>query len=235
MDAPTFYTRLCQLMSENAPLAADAAIVGKMAKLGMTPGATVDVMGQSRANQIAILGGTRNAGQKIFMSKGGLKVVTANRWETAVGIQDFGTNYDRRAHAALMHFGASSSEDVLCPRTSKDATGKPLTSATKYHLTFAAGQLPPVSQSWSLVAYRAPFMELVDPPNGRVVINSKSPLVPGPDGSITIYIQKDNPGGEKEANWLAAPEGQFELLLRLCGPKPEVAALQWKPPAVTKA
>jgi hypothetical protein len=235
MDANTFYTRFCQLMTDNPPLEADAAFVAKLAKLGMTPGATIDVAAQSRANQMAFLGGVRNAGQKIFTTRGGLKVVTGNRWETAVNAAEFGTNYDRRAHATLMYFGASDAKEVLCPRTSKDSTGKPLISTTRYTLTFASGQLPPVTHSWTLMAYKAPFMELVDNPLGRLALNSNSPLVKGPDGAVTIYVQKENPGGEKEANWLPSPDGVFELMLRLCGPKPEVAGLQWKPPAVTKA
>lgn len=234
MEPATFYTRFCQLMTDNPPLEADAAIVAKIAKLGLTPGVTVDLAAQSRANQMALLGGVRNAGQKIFGAKGGLKVVTGNRWETALSVADFGTNYDRRAYATLMYFGASSSEDVVCPRTSKDATGKLLQSQSRYTLTFAGDQLPPVLQSWTLTAYRAPFMELSENAIDRYAINSHSPVVKNSDGGVTIYVQKDNPGGEKEANWLPVPEGAFEVMLRLCGPRPDVAALAWKPPAVTK-
>ena len=29
------------------------------------------------------------------------------------------------------------------------------------------------------------------------------------DGSLDLYIQKDNPGADKETNWLPAPEGPF--------------------------
>ncbi len=234
MEAGEFYTRFCQLMVETPPLDADAPLVSRIAKLGLTPGATIDVMSQSRAMQMALTGGVRNAGQKIFGTRGGLKVVTGNRWETALNAEGFGTNYDRRAYATLMYFGASDSEDVLCPRTTKDGTGKPLQGQNRYILTFTGMQLPPVSRSWSLVAYRAPFMELGTNASEKYVLNSHSPLVKNADGGITLYLQKENPGGEKEANWLPLPEGAFELMLRLCGPKPEVASLGWKPPAVVK-
>jgi hypothetical protein len=36
-----------------------------------------------------------------------------------------------------------------------------------------------------------------------------------PDESLTIYMQHENPGPDKEANWLPAPEGEFRLALRL--------------------
>ena len=126
MEPNAFYTRMCQLMTDNPPLEADAPIVAKMAKLGLMPGAMIDLATQSRANQTALLGGVRNAGQKIFSTKGGMKIITGNRWETALNLSEFGNNYDRRAYATLMYFGACDPAEVLCPRTSKDATGRPL-------------------------------------------------------------------------------------------------------------
>jgi len=236
MEAAAFYNRFCQLMVENPPLEADATIVAKIAKLGLTPGATIDLMTQSRANQMALVGAVRNAGQKIFTTKGGMKLATGNRWETALNSSDFGTNYDRKAYTALMYFGASDPAEVLCPRTSKDGTGRPLQGQQKYTLTFTSNQLPPAGASWSLTAYKAPTMELGASAGGKHAVCSHQDLVKNPDGGLTIYVQKDSPGAEKEANWLPVPaEGAFELMLRLCGPKAEVASLAWKPPAVTKA
>jgi hypothetical protein len=42
-------------------------------------------------------------------------------------------------------------------------------------------------------------------------------LKPNPDGSVDLYIQKDSPGTDKEANWLPAPAGDFILMLRMYG------------------
>jgi hypothetical protein len=33
------------------------------------------------------------------------------------------------------------------------------------------------------------------------------------DGSLTIYVQPDSPGEDKEPNWLRAPSGGFDLIL----------------------
>ena len=43
------------------------------------------------------------------------------------------------------------------------------------------------------------------------------------DGSLTLYIQKDSPGKDKEANWLPAPDGPIYLVMRLYWPKTEAA------------
>jgi hypothetical protein len=40
-----------------------------------------------------------------------------------------------------------------------------------------------------------------------------------PDGSLTIYIQKNFPGKQKESNWLPSPSGPIYMLLRLYVPK----------------
>ena len=39
------------------------------------------------------------------------------------------------------------------------------------------------------------------------------------DGSLTLYIQKDSPGTDKEANWLPAPDDTIYLVMRLYWPK----------------
>jgi hypothetical protein len=42
------------------------------------------------------------------------------------------------------------------------------------------------------------------------------------DGSLDIYIQHDNPGPDKESNWLPAPEDEFNLSMRLYIPQDPV-------------
>ncbi len=64
---------------------------------------------------------------------------------------------------------------------------------------------------------------LIRNPLDRYLIDS--PMLPemkkNADGSLTLYIQKDSPGAEKESNWLPAPNGQIYLVMRLYWPKTE--------------
>jgi hypothetical protein len=64
-----------------------------------------------------------------------------------------------------------------------------------------------VNACWSVTMYEGKTQFLIENPINRYLINS--PILPGmkknPDGSLTLYIQKDNPGADKESNWLPAP------------------------------
>ena len=55
------------------------------------------------------------------------------------------------------------------------------------------------------------------------------------DGSLTLYLQTDSPGKDKEANWLPAPKGEFIPMLRMYWPKethPSIIDGTWNPPAI---
>jgi hypothetical protein len=55
------------------------------------------------------------------------------------------------------------------------------------------------------------------------------------DGSLTIYVQHDSPGVDKEANWLPAPpKAEFGLIMRAYSPRPEIASGEWVSPPVTR-
>ena len=54
------------------------------------------------------------------------------------------------------------------------------------------------------------------------------------DGSLTIYVQKESPGKELEANLLPAPDGPFYCVMRLYGPKEEALKGTWINPPIIK-
>jgi hypothetical protein len=84
---------------------------------------------------------------------------------------------------------------------------------------------------------------LVTNPINRYLLNS--PMLPelkkNADGSLTLYIQKNSPGADKESNWLPAPNGPVYLVMRLYWPKTEPPSIlppgsgTWQPPAIAVA
>jgi hypothetical protein len=84
---------------------------------------------------------------------------------------------------------------------------------------------------------------LIENPINRYLINSAMGrnMKKNADGSLTLYIQKDSPGKDKEANWLPAPDGPIYLVMRLYWPKDTPPSIlppgegTWNPPPVTLA
>jgi Protein of unknown function (DUF1214) len=68
----------------------------------------------------------------------------------------------------------------------------------------------------------------------RFAVSSYMPFKSNADGSLDLYFQNRSPGKAKEANWLSAPKGAFNLTMRLYGPKSEALTGKWNPPPVTK-
>jgi hypothetical protein len=143
----------------------------------------------------------------------------------------------KRAAAAMGGIYGNDVAEALYPYLTADSEGnKPDCSKNRYTLTFPKGLLPPVNAFWSVTMYDGKTQFLIDNPINRYLINS--PMLPdlrkNDDGSLTLYIQKESPGKDKESNWLPAPDGPIFLVMRLYWPKEEAIKGQWKPPAVTR-
>jgi hypothetical protein len=111
-----------------------------------------------------------------------------------------------------------------------DAEGKPLKGENKYLLHFAKAELPPVGAFWSLTMYDAEGFLVANPLN-RFAVGDRDALKYNPDGSLDIYIQHENPGKDKEPNWLPAPKsGAISPTMRLYVPRATVTDGRWNPP-----
>jgi len=142
-------------------------------------------------------------------------------------------NYLYRMGAAVLGIYGNSKGEAIYPLYNVDEAGQKLTGANRYVLRFPPGQLPPVNSFWSLTMYDLPASLLVANPINRYLINS--PMLPqltrDADGGLTLLIQNQSPGKDKEANWLPAPNGPFRMYLRLYWPKAEALNGSWsKPP-----
>jgi hypothetical protein len=146
-------------------------------------------------------------------------------------------NYLYRMAAAVLGIYGNSKAEAMYPMYAIDAEGARLDGANRYTVRFAPGQLPPVHAFWSLTMYEMPKSLLVANPINRYLINS--PMLPqlkkDADGGLTLLIQNESPGKDKEANWLPAPKGPFVMAMRLYWPKEEAVDGKWTAPPAKKA
>jgi len=175
------------------------------------------------------------------ISKFGKKI---NGWQVGAAQGDrayYHGDWMLRSVAAKVGIYGNDAAEAMYPLTKTMPDGEPLDgSKHNYTLTFPAGQLPPVNGFWSVTMYDGKSQFLIKNPINRYLINS--PMLPNmkknADGSLTLYIQKDSPGADKESNWLPAPNDLIYLVLRLYWPKTEAPSIlppgegTWKPPGV---
>ncbi|HYC17430.1 MAG TPA: DUF1254 domain-containing protein [Pseudolabrys sp.] len=234
MDAREYFTLLAQLMKTNPPVAADAPEVAKFAKIGLVPGQDFDAskLDADFVKRIPEVAFGRIMLQ--FKVNKEIKNINGFGFTTKTGI--YGTDYLMRALVTAIGLGANRPQDAVYPTSLKDADGKAYDGANKYVMHFPKGQLPPVQGFWSLTMYDDKYFFVSNPIN-RYSISARQSLKTNPDGSTDLYIQKDSPGPEKEANWLPAPASKFILMLRMYWPNekpPSIINGTWTIPPVKK-
>ena len=221
----------------------DKVIRAKLARIGVGPGKTFDFKELSLEHKAAILIAMKEGDDKVdrFLASG---MKNINGWSVGSFFGDrafYDGNWLMRAGAAKGGLYGNDAIEAMYPFTRTDATGEKLdASKHNYTITFPADGLPPVNAFWSVTMYDGKSQLLIKNPINRYLINS--PMLSGmkknADGSLTLYIQKDSPGTDKEANWLPAPNDTIYLVMRLYWPKPTPPSIlpagegTWKPPGV---
>ncbi len=214
-------------------------IRGKLARLG-------DLAALSQEQKAAVMAGVKEGEAKIkqYLESGQKNI---NGWKVGSLFGDsafYNGDWLKRAAAAQAGIYGNDAVEAMYPMTKTLVNGEALDgSKHNYTLTFAAGQLPPVNAFWSVTMYDGKSQLLIKNPINRYLINS--PMLPNmkknEDGSLTLYIQKNSPGADKESNWLPAPNDTIYLVMRLYWPKTEPPSIlppgegTWKPPSVVKA
>lgn len=212
----------------------EKTLLQRCAKLGITAGGTFDAEKLSPDAKEAVEAGISDVWKKDFPGM----MARFNAGEVSGG-DFFGTreflknNYLYRFMGAKLGLYGNTREEAIYPAYFVDGDGqKPDAAAHRYELRFEKGQLPPAQAFWSLTMYDGKTQLLVANPLKRYLLNSTmlKAFRYADDGSLTIYVSKDSPGTEKEANWLPAPAGPFYCILRLYVPQPAAFNGQWKQP-----
>jgi hypothetical protein len=234
-----FLLQFCPAVPEETELRA------KFASIGIGPGKTFDFKDLSLEHKAEVALGVKEGFDKIekAVSEAGKNI---NGWRVSAVFGDrafYHGDWLLRAAAAKAGIFGNDALEAMYPMTKTLPDGQPLDgSQHNYTVTFAAGQLPPVNAFWSLTMYDGKSQLLSKNPINRYLINS--PMLPGlkknADVSLTLYIQKDSPGADKDSNWLPAPNDPIYLVMRLYWPKTEPPSIlppgegTWKPPGLVQ-
>ncbi len=166
----------------------------------------------------------------------------ANGWNWNYSLdtdrEHYSGDYARRAAMSRAAPYGLNADEVMYPMTNVLPNGELLDgSKHNYTLTFKAGDLPPAEIFWSLTMYDGVSRSFIENPLQRYAINTGMlpAMKKNADGSLTIYVQKDSPGKDQEANWLPAPNGPIYLVLRLYGIGEQLRRNAWVIPPVTVA
>ncbi|MBL9145144.1 MAG: DUF1254 domain-containing protein [Verrucomicrobiaceae bacterium] len=217
----------------------EKALMERFAAIGIGAGQTFDADKLSTDMRKAVAEGMADAWQTLSE----LQRTKLDTGEVTSGDM-FGTreylknNYLYRMAAAVLGIYGNSKAEAMYPVYTLDADGAKLdASKNRYELRFATDQLPPANAFWSLTMYELPSSLLVANPLNRYLLNS--PMLPDlkrdPDGGLTLYVQRESPGKDRESNWLPAPSGPFMAVLRIYWPKEEAIKGKWKQPPLTRA
>jgi len=234
--SPQFYNILNFVLQFCPTNPSETDLMARFAKIGVGAGKTFDAGKLSPEMTKAIEGGIADAwadfaGFKKLADVG--KVASADVFGTREYLKN---NYLYRWGAAVLGIYGNSALEAMYPFYAVDEAKQKLDGVNRYTLRFAPGQLPPVNAFWSLTMYELPASLLVANPINRYLINS--PMLPqlkrDADGGLTIVIQNESPGADKEANWLPAPKGPFAVFMRLYWPKPEAVEGKWAAPPLKR-
>jgi hypothetical protein len=233
MSGERFFTHASALLETNRPHVTDQPIVARMKRLGIEPGRRFDPARASPAVRRA-LERAPAAGLAAMKAKLPTVAKVVNGWQMntdTIGV--YGNSYLKRAIVAMVGLGANLPEDAIYPLNLADEEGKPLDGANAYQLTFGKEDLPPAEAFWSVTLYDMDGFPVANA-LGRHARGDRDALRSNTDGSLDLWIAADAPGADRDANWLPAPKGPFNLTMRIYAPRAGALDGTWTPPPVRR-
>ncbi|MBK7423975.1 MAG: DUF1254 domain-containing protein [Propionivibrio sp.] len=232
---------LLQFAPTTGPAAVEVPLRKKFASIGIEAGKPFPSITLSDADKASMVAAVKPAEEAIKKKLETLGKPVEGWILVTSGIGDRATyngDWTQRAAVAVGGILANDPAEAVYAITRQDKDNQTLDgSKANYTLTFPAAAMPPVNAFWSVTMYDGKTQLLISNPINRYLINS--PMLPelkkSPDGSLTLYIQKDEPTDPvQKANWLPAPNGPIYMVLRLYWPKVSALDGSWLPPGIAR-
>jgi hypothetical protein len=234
MEAGKYFAYAAELLKLQPPHLTDQPIIAQLERLGFEVGKSFNLDTADPAVKKGLESAPADA-QKLMAWKLPTIARVANGWSMntdTMGV--YGNYYLKRAMIAQAGLGANLPEDAIYPLNLGDNEGKPLDGANDYTIHFAKDQIPPAQAFWSITLYDNEGFQVANPLN-RFAVSSWMPFAYNTDGSLDLYFQNESPSAAKEANWLPAPKGPYNLTMRIYAPSSDALTGKWTPPPVTKS
>jgi hypothetical protein len=229
LDANAFFARLARALDDNPPSPDDAHEMSQLAELGVVPGEPV----QFRKSDAELLGTGLSDGRERLATVPS-NALSKNGWTWfGDGAGNYGSDYTLRAFLARNQPGTATKDSEVRPVARVDSDDHPLNGANTYVLHITPNQVPPVRGFWTLTAYTKDG-SLVDSKVPRLSISDRDKLKKNRDGSVDVIVSESSPGKSRAGNWLPAPGGDFQLVMRLYAPKPQASDGSWAPPVIER-
>lgn len=219
------------LLFAQPPHPSESELMARFATIGIGPGRPFDANALPANKRHAIEQGIADAKAALLTAEKQTRSSTG-----LFGTREFmNGDYTKRAVAAAMGIYGNSQEEAIYLGYEEDAAGQKLDGNTPYLIHFPKSQLPPATFFWSMTMYDLPARHLVANPLNRYAIGDRTKgLKYNKDGSLDIYVQQTSPGKARESNWLPAPAGPYNIVMRLYGPKPAARNGTWALPKAEK-
>jgi hypothetical protein len=226
MTPDAYFTYAAGLLKVNGPHLVDQPTLARMKRLGIEAGRSFDLSKVSPVIREALQAAPA-AAQNAMIAEWPKVGRNANGWVMNTDSGVYGANYLKRGAVAMFEIGMNLPEDSIYPDTGISL----LDGRNKYVIHFAKGALPPVNEFWSVTLYDLQGYPVPNP-SDRYTLGDRSNLKSNDDGSLDIYLQSENPGADKESNWLPTPPQPFSLHARLYSPRKSAVDGTWAMPPV---
>ncbi|WP_321798326.1 DUF1254 domain-containing protein [Caballeronia sp. J97] len=157
-----------------------------------------------------------------------------NNWNRSTNNAQTGFDYFDRTGTAKSNMFDNRPNETQYFYTDVDASGNALSGSNTYAIEFGKGEEPPVNGFWSLTLYNDKHLFHPNDLRRYSLGTKNTTLKRNADGSLTLYAGAKSPGGERETNWLPAPDGAFSLYIRAYWGRQPILDGSWKPPQIRK-
>lgn len=213
-----WFSALLNMMKENPPIARDSMIIAQMNFIGLKLDGTNNINSLSASTkkglERAFIAGKKIVAQAVMDGK-----ETKSHW---LYNYDYGTpkqNYLVRAAYSLWGLTTHSKEEAIYFRGNYDSNRQLLDGKNKYTITFDKDKKSPCRFFWSITSYDERDFVLNSDFHYSASNDREHPAKLNADGSLTLYIQAEQPEGVDIGNWIpTTKEGPFQLMYRLYSP-----------------